>query len=106
VKTRNAHSGKRQAGARLHKEGIDNAADDQQTHVAPDVIRGQAYPSPAVQNESLGRDQAGIIFGTWPASNFWQFSQEVDTESTYFSNLKIACEVTKMVSKAKAGFIR
>jgi hypothetical protein len=40
-----------------------------------------------------------------PDLNFWRFSQEVDTESTYFSNLKQGFEVTKTASKARAGFV-
>jgi hypothetical protein len=49
-------------------------------------------------------------FGWWCSRigsdlNFWRFSQEVDTESTYFSNLKQGCEVTKMASKARVNFI-
>jgi hypothetical protein len=72
------------------KGGGDNAADDYQTHVTADMIRGQA----------------GIIFGASPTSNFWRISQQVDTESTYFSSHKIGCGVTKMASKAKTGFIR
>jgi hypothetical protein len=46
-----------------------------------------------------------VVFKDRSGLNFWRFSQEVDTESTYFSNLKQGFEVTKMASKAKAGFI-
>jgi hypothetical protein len=49
-------------------------------------------------------------FGWWCSRigsdlNFWPFSQEVDTESTYFSNVKQGCEVTIIAGKARAGFI-